>query len=238
MARLDVVSFRGIESRDRHGPRLVCDVDHPHESIGQRRAFAGFFVGYDHDIAVHELPRNRQSCMNRRWVGRRPVIAADVLRLRHVVYIQDDEAAMPVAGVEPVATPDRMVTLMRRAFPGRRFAAADPLTGHPPAAYLFGPSGILQIEDHRDAPDMSLDMRRDVSVAAVEGKSMHAAVGLDEGDLFWLLPIGNIVDFESGGLLLFAPISFQIHEHDIAADANLMRMHALGNFNLRDNLRM
>ena len=145
---------------------------------------------------------------------------------------------MPVAGVESIAAPDRMVALVRGAFPRRRLAAADPLARHPPPAHFFGPRGILEIQDHRDASDVSFDMRRDVGVAAVEGEPMHAAVGLKKSDLFGFFPVGNIVNFESRRLLLFAAISFQVHQHDIAAYPHLVRMHALRDFNLSDNLRM
>src|SRR5262245_41457535 len=104
-----------------------------------------------------------------------------------------------------------MVALMLSAFPGRCFAAANPLTTHPPPAYFFRPRGILKIQDHRDASDVSFDMRRDIVVTAVEGKSVHAPAGLKKGDLFRLLTVGNIINFKSRRLLFFAAIPFQVH---------------------------
>src|SRR5262245_28537999 len=81
-------------------------------------------------------------------------------------------------------------------------------------------------------------MRRNVGVAAVEGKSVDAPVGLKKGDLFRLLTVGNIVNFKSRRLLFLTAISFEIHQHDIAAHSHLVRMHALRNFNLSYDLRM
>src|SRR5262249_39896860 len=131
-----------------------------------------------------------------------------------------------------------MVTLMFGAMPRWLLVAADPLARHPPPAHFFGARGILKIQDHRDPPEVSLDMRRDVGVAAVEGETMHAPVGLKKGDLFRLLTVGNIVNFKSCRLLFFAAVSFQVHQHDIAAYSHLVRMHALRDFNLSDDLRM
>ena len=123
MARFDAVSFRCVECRDRHRTGFFRDIDHPHKCIRHRRALARFFVGYDHDIAVHELPRDRQGRVDRRGVGGRPVEAADEFRTAHVDDIQDHETAVPVARVEPVAAPDWVVALMRGAFPRRCLAA-------------------------------------------------------------------------------------------------------------------
>src|SRR5262245_23008216 len=81
-------------------------------------------------------------------------------------------------------------------------------------------------------------MRRNVGVAAVEGKSVDAPVGLKKGDLFGLLTVGNIVNFKSRRLFFFAAIAFQVYQHDIAAHSHLVRVHALRNFNLSNDLRM
>ena len=67
---------------------------------------------------------------------------------------------------------------------------------------------------------------------------MHAAVGLQKGDLFGFFAVGNIVDLQSRRLFLFAPVSLQVHQHDIAAYPHLVRMHALRDFNFSDDLRM
>src|SRR5215467_8807787 len=92
-----------------------------------------------------------------------------------------------------------MVTLMFGAMPRWLLVATDPLARHPPSAHFFGPRGILEIQDHWDPPDISLDMRRDVGVAAVEGETVHAPVGLKKGDLFRLLTVGNIVNLSPVG---------------------------------------
>ena len=127
---------------------------------------------------------------------------------------------------------------MRGAFPGGRLAAAGPLTGHPPASHFLWTGRILAIHDHHDAPDVSLDMRRDVGVGAIESEAMYTAVGLKKSDFFRLLASGDIVNFESGRLFLFAAVPFQVHQHDVAAHLDFVRMHALGNFDLRDGLWM
>src|SRR4029453_2633868 len=118
MARGDAMSFGWIKSRYRYGPGFVRDIDHPHKSRRCRSALAGFFVGNDHHVAIHEFPWDRQGRVDRRGVGRRPVEATDKFWPRHVGDIEDHEAAVPVAGVEPITAPDRMVALVLGAFPG------------------------------------------------------------------------------------------------------------------------
>src|SRR5262245_2219621 len=81
-------------------------------------------------------------------------------------------------------------------------------------------------------------MSRNIGVTAIEGKSVHAPVGLKKSDLLGLLTVGNIVNLKSRRLLFFAAIPFEVHQHDIATHSHLVRMHALRNFNLSDDLRM
>ena len=62
--------------------------------------------------------------------------------LADIVDVEDDEAAVPVADVEAIADPHRVMAAMRGALPGRLLAAGRPLPGHPPAADLLGRGGF------------------------------------------------------------------------------------------------
>src|SRR5437899_11800437 len=110
--------------------------------------------------------RNREGRVRRRGKRRTPVEPGDEPRRRRVLDVEDDEASVPVAHVEPGAEADRVVAAVRAARPGRRLTARDPLARHPPAADLPGPARVLEVEDHHDVPDVAVELRRGVRLAS------------------------------------------------------------------------
>jgi len=90
---------------------------------------------------------------------------------------RDDAAAVPVADIQAIAAPDRMVAAMILRLPAGCLAAGGPLAFHPPAADLFGPGRVLQVEDHDDGADVALLLRRNIGVAAIEGETVHTHPG-------------------------------------------------------------
>src|SRR5207249_12183735 len=83
--------------------------------------------------------------------------AGDEARLRHILDVQDDEPAVPVRVVEPVAAADRMMAAVEAAFPVRGLTARDPLARHPPPSDLLGLRGIGEIEGHHDVAAIALE---------------------------------------------------------------------------------
>src|SRR5499425_2426597 len=135
--------------------------------------------------------------MRGRDVWRAPVEPGHVARFPHVLDVENDEAAVPVAHVEPIAEANRMMTAMVPSRPRRRLAARRPLPGHPPAPDLLRVRGIHQIEDHHDVADVAVHLRRDVGVAAVEGEAMHAGpAALPEGELAGAARLRHVEDAE------------------------------------------
>src|SRR5215211_8325373 len=113
--------------------------------------------------------------MGRPREGGTPVQPGNKVRLGHVLDIENDEAAMPVADVEPIAHPHRMMTAMRRAFPGRLLATGGPLARHPPPADLFRTVRPLEINDRDDVAEIRVELGRAVHIPAVECEAMHSA---------------------------------------------------------------
>src|SRR3954465_15721373 len=109
-----------------------------------------------------------------RWT---PVEVSDQLRLGHVADVEDDAAAVPVADIQPIAAPDRMVAAVVLRLPAGCLAAGRPLPFHPPAADLLRLCRVPEVEDHDDGADIALLLCGDVGVAAVEGETVHARPG-------------------------------------------------------------
>src|SRR5215469_17835452 len=110
--------------------------------------------------------------MRRTGERRAPVERRDEAWLSHVDDVEDDEAAVPIAGIEPVALAQRMMAAVRRALPVRLLAAGGPLSRHPPTADLAGVRRVPEVEDHHDIAAIALDRRRDIGVAPVEIEAM------------------------------------------------------------------
>src|SRR6478736_479561 len=73
--------------------------------------------------------------------------------------------------------PDRMVAAVVLRLPTRCLSAGGPLPFHPPAADLFRPGRVLQVEDHDDGADIALLLRGDIGVAAIEGETVDTRSG-------------------------------------------------------------
>src|SRR5437016_4088487 len=82
---------------------------------------------------------------------------ADLARPARLGDVEDDEAAVPIAGIEPVALAQWMMAAVRRALPTRLLAAAGPLSGHPPAADLARVRRVAEVEDHHDVAAIARD---------------------------------------------------------------------------------
>ena len=164
--------------------------------------------------------------VGRRDEGRAPVEARDQARPREVRHVEDHEATVPVAHVEPVVEPDGMVTAVLAAGPGRRLAAPRPLPRHPPAAHLLRPCGIGEVEDHHDVADVAVQLGRDVGVAPVEGEAVDAqASAMPEGQLAGAARIGDVEDEEPAGAARGGrAVPLAVDEHEPVARAHLVRM--------------
>ena len=111
---------------------------------------------------------------------------------------------MPVTHIEPIADAQRVVAARRWPIHrGVRFAAGFPLSGDPPAADFERLGRIDEVEDHHDVADVTLGGRRDVGVAAVEIKAMHAtARRAPFGDQLGRCRIGHIVYIDTAADLV------------------------------------
>ena len=187
----------------------------------------------DHQVAAAvDLERQRQRRVGRAGERRRPVEPADELRLGHVVDVEDGEAGLPVAGVEPVAEPQRMVAAVRGLRPVRRLAAGGVLPRQPPAADLGRVGRVLEVHDHHDVADIALERRRQVGVAAVEIEPVHAGADrLPAMDLARLGRIAHVVDAEAGREIRrhrvgVGVVELVVDEHHVALHPHLVRMGA------------
>src|SRR5216684_8807114 len=112
--------------------------------------------------------------MGRARIGRAPVEPADEFRMADIVDVEDHEAAMPVAGIKPVAAAQRVMAAMAAALPALALAAVRPLPLHPPARYRLGPRRVGEVEDHNDVADKAIFLRRDVGIGAVGIEAVRA----------------------------------------------------------------
>src|SRR5258708_37866447 len=114
--------------------------------------------------------------MGRVGKNRTGIQVRDQLRLRDVGDIENVEAVVPIAHIEPVAVAQGMMAARRSPIGPRIFLAAGfPLTGDPPTTNLDGLCRIDEVEDHDDVTDVAFRGRRDVGVAAVEIEPAYAA---------------------------------------------------------------
>ena len=106
-------------SRDRYRMGLIGNINDPKKGRWQWGALLSIFIRHYENVAIHNLPRHWQGGVNRGGIGWVPVKAADKLGVAHIGYVEDDEAPMPVAYVEPVSLTNRMMALVRITIPGR-----------------------------------------------------------------------------------------------------------------------
>src|SRR5262249_463372 len=135
---------------------------------------------------------------------------------------------VPVADIEPVALPDRMMAAgWSPVRPGVLLAAGLPLPRDPPAADFDGLRRVGEVEDHHDVADIALDGRRDVGVAAVEVIAVDAlAVRLPLRDKLRLGRPRHVADAEAaaepGGRGL--PRALVVDDHDAVGHTHLVRV--------------
>src|SRR5476651_1131305 len=159
-----------------------------------------------------------------RWT---PVDVRDQLRPGHVADVEDDAAAVPVADVQAIAAPDRMVATVVLRLPVGFLAAGGPLPFHPPAADLFRPGRVLQVEDHDDGADIALLLRGDVGVAAIEGETVHTRSGaLPMADVARRAGSADVEDAKADEIVrrLIAPRPLAVGHHDVIRHPHLVGM--------------
>ena len=243
--RLDPDQLRELETGDRHRPGLVGDVHHP-----QRRRQLGreprverlhVLVGDQHPAMAGDRHVDRNQAVRRPAEWRAPIEVGDELWLRHIADVEDDAAAVPVADIQAIAAPDRMVAAVVLGFPARRLAAGCPLAFHPPAADLFRFRRVFQVEDHDNGADIALLLRGDVGVAAVEGEPVHAHPGAfpmtDVARRAWPADVEDAKPDEIAGRLVAAR-ALAIDDHDLVRDPHLVRMQPGRNVDRRHDLRI
>src|SRR5690348_12691143 len=98
-----VVETFDLIGADRDRMLLVGDVDHPHEGGQRRLGPLHVLVGDDRELPPEDVEGDADAGMRRTSERRAPVEARDPLRLRHVVDVEDMEAALPIARVKAIA---------------------------------------------------------------------------------------------------------------------------------------
>src|SRR6266566_1589671 len=122
--------------------------------------------------------------MRRTGVGRAPVEYAQCSGFTHVRDIDDGKAAEPVTYIKPVVLSNRMMATVIGAMPGRFLSAGHPLARHPPTADFLRLLRVLYVQDQCNVADVAFHVGREIGVAPVEGKSVHAFGGsLEKSDL-------------------------------------------------------
>src|SRR5262249_18816732 len=108
---------------------------------------------------------------------RAPVEPGHELGLAHILDVEDHESALPVAGIETVAHPQRGMAAVRGPLPARRLAAGDPLPPHPPAPAPLRPCRLLQFKNAEEVALIAFERGRAIEIAAVEIVAVHAGAG-------------------------------------------------------------
>src|SRR5258708_3106719 len=128
--RLDPNQFRQLETADRYRPGLVGDVHHPKRRRQLRRELGiqglHMLVCDQHPAMAGDRHIDRNQAVRGPAERRTPVEAGDQLRLRHVADVEDDAAAVPVADIQAIAAPDRMVAAVVLRLPAGCLAARGP----------------------------------------------------------------------------------------------------------------
>src|SRR5262249_60943776 len=110
--------------------------------------------------ATLERLRHRETGVSRVRERRTSPVTRDELRLRQIGNVEDVETVMPIAHIETISDPQRVVAARRnKIVPWIGFAPGLPLTGDPPARDLRGPRRVGEVEDHRNVADEALHGR-------------------------------------------------------------------------------
>lgn len=114
--------------------------------------------------------------------------------------------------------------------PGIGLAALHMLARDPPAADLFGPGRILQVQDLDDVADIAGRGRRNIGVAPVKIIAVHAAAlraRLPVGDQARPLGTADVVDAQAAAEIVGAAAEFLvIDDHQAVLRPDLVRMPA------------
>src|SRR5262249_35161100 len=128
-----------LEAADRHWSALIGNVDHPDEGRDLVPSPLHVLVGHNKVLAASDGARQRECGVRRTGERGAPVEARQQAWAGEIIDIEDDEAALPVAGVEPVTQAQGVMAAVRVPVPARRFAPRRPLSGLPPAPDLLRP---------------------------------------------------------------------------------------------------
>src|SRR5262249_34045952 len=112
---------------------------------------------------------------------------------------------------------------------------------HPPAADLFRPGRILQVEDHDDGADIALLLRGNVGVAAIEGETVHTHTGaLPMADVARIARSADVEDAQPDEITsrLVTPRTLAVHHHDVIRHPDLVGMQPRRNVDRSDDLWM
>ncbi|MNL36233.1 hypothetical protein D3C87_1583030 [compost metagenome] len=94
------------------------------------------------------------------WMGRTAVHARHQLWMAQVGNIQDEHAVVPIGHVQPIAHAQRMVAArFNVVVPWVFLACRHVLPRNPPLADLFGPGGVMQVQDLDDVAHKPLGGR-------------------------------------------------------------------------------
>src|SRR5262249_60776891 len=168
-------------------------------------------------------------------IGWIPAKAGYEFRMAHVGYIQDDDPSMPIAHIEPVSQTHRMMAPVCIAIPARPFPSRGPLSGHPPSSNFLRPCWILEVDNHHDVADITFKSRREISVPAIECKSVDAfAGGFEKGNLLRLRLVRDIENFWACLRVFFGLVLFIVKERDVSAGPHFGWMNSLRHVELGD----
>ena len=198
---------------------LVADVHHPDLL---RHVLAGIINEFVHDDA--ELPlREHEDGMGRSTLFDRQIQTADVLRVRDVRYVQNDEARVPPGAVRASLVCVRSVKghplgrhARRHVFRGDVPALAPslgftrhlipvaflvlPHPGHTPAAYILRTGGVREVKDPQKLIEIALVASRQEGIAPVHEPHPVASAPdhREEGEEAQVRQAGDIVRLDPG----------------------------------------
>ena len=165
----------------------------------------------------------------------------DGARPGHVGDVENEQAVVPVADIEPVAHAQRVVAARRDIVVPRIFlAAAGALARNPPAPDLDRVGRVDQVEDHDDVADIAVGGRRDIGVAAVIVVAVNAlAAGHPLGDQLRLGRSRRVVDRQPAAEIgrPLAAEALVVDDHQPVLGAHLVRVPAGRNVDGGDLLR-
>src|SRR6266404_2843616 len=131
-----------------------------------------------------------------------------------------------------------MVAAVVLRLPAGCLAAGGPLPLHPPAADLFRPGRVLQVEDHDDGAGIALLFRGDVGVATIKGETVHTRPGaLPMADVARVARSADVEDAQADEIVgrLLAPRTLAVGHHDVVRHPDLVGMQTRRNVDRSDD---